>query len=76
MSVDRTRNILNKKIQEATPEEQHKASLFVASQAHDREDCRELLQMLGLLDPGFEWKTTTLHAGMQGRKKITKGDAA
>ncbi|MFE9448361.1 hypothetical protein [Streptomyces sp. NPDC006739] len=31
-----------------TPDQQHAAALFVASQAHDADDCRALLAMLGL----------------------------
>jgi hypothetical protein len=52
------------------PEELHRARLYVASHSHDTEDCRELLQMLGLIEPGFRWVTNTLHAGMQGRRKV------
>lgn len=70
MSVDRVRNILGATPPKATEDERHRARLFVASHSHDMEDCRELLAMLGLIDPGFKWVTNTTHAGMQGRRRI------
>lgn len=58
-----------------TPEEEHRARLAVAHHAENANECRELLQMLGLIDPGFRWETTDHHRGVNGRRKITKESA-
>lgn len=53
-----------------TDDEKRRAALFTASQAYDADDLRELLQALGLLDPGFHWVTRYTHAGRAGRTRI------
>lgn len=40
---------------EVTDTDRQRARRTVASQSHDADDCRELLRMLGLMEPGFEW---------------------
>lgn len=54
MSFDNTLNLAERPA-EATDDEKHRATRYVASNSHDADDCRELLQMLGLMDPGFRW---------------------
>lgn len=44
--------------------EKRRAALYVASQAPDPEDRAELLRMLGLMPPGFEW------VGQHNRRKV------
>lgn len=39
-----------------TEEERRSAAAAVASNAIDANDCRELLQAIGLLDAGFAWR--------------------
>lgn len=56
-----------------TPEEEHRARLVVAHHAENANECRELLQMLGLIDPGFRWETTSTRGGTESRRKITTG---
>ncbi|WP_033307386.1 hypothetical protein RFN58_07125 [Streptomyces iakyrus] len=46
---------------EATPNEQRRASLYVAAMAGDAADCRQLLDVLGLLP-----KHLTVQHGMRG----------
>ena len=56
-----------------TPEEEHRARLAVAHHAENAAECRELLQMLGLIDPGFRWETTSTRGGTESRRKILAG---
>lgn len=44
--------------------ERRKAALYVATQASDPEERLELLRMLGLAPPGFEW------VGQHNRRKV------
>lgn len=46
--------------------ERRKAALYVATQASDPVERLELLRMLGLADPGFEW------VGQQNRRKVPR----
>lgn len=56
-----------------TPEELRKAMRYIASEATDAEDCRELLLALGLIKPGFRWLTSARY-GHGGRRKIELGE--
>lgn len=71
---DRTRNTLGAS-EEATPEQQYLAAQAVASHALNPEDCRELMQMLGLIEPDHQWVYSAHQYGMQGRKKIERETA-
>lgn len=53
----------------ATDEERRKATLYVASHARNVDDCRDLLEALGLVDQGFRWVTRGPHGP---RKKVTE----
>lgn len=55
--------------EEPTPDEQHRAKLRVAEHAHGAADCRELLQILGLINPGFTW-TQPVQSGSDKRRRI------
>lgn len=49
--------------------ERHRAALYVCHRASDVEDRRELLLALGLLEPGFRWRTGNPHGP---RRKVTE----
>lgn len=71
MSVDRLDTKIRGPIPDPTPEDQRRAALTIAHHATSPEECLELLRMVGLVDPGFEW-TGSVHYGAEKRRKITK----
>jgi hypothetical protein len=63
---------LHTKLVDPVPEEaQQKARLVCAANATDVEDLRELLKMLGLIDPGFHTRFKNLgNRGVESREKV------
>lgn len=57
-------------VEEPTPEQQRRARLVVAANAHDAGDCRELLAALGLVDPGFQWVRSLSGHGTHKRRRV------
>lgn len=49
--------------------ERRKAALFVAGQARDVDDCRELLEALGLIDGGVRWERSITNYGTNSRSR-------
>lgn len=52
--------------QPGTDDQIDRATRHVATHAHDADDCRNLLEALGLIDPGFAW----VRVGRARRRKV------
>lgn len=55
----------------STDDQRRKAALYVCHRACDVDDARDLLEALGLVDPGFRWRTDRPHGP---RKKVTDAE--
>jgi hypothetical protein len=73
MSVESSHHTLGGPTAQSHPQEAQRAALYVARQALDADDCRELLAMLGLTAPGHRWERTSVAAGLRNRHKTTEG---
>jgi hypothetical protein len=72
MPVESSHHTLGGPTARSQPQEAQRAALYIAGQAHDVDDCRELLAMLGLTAPGHRWERTSVAAGLRNRHKTTK----
>lgn len=78
MAIDDHRDELTARlgaVGEPTPYEVDMAKRRVAERAVDADECLELMRMLGLVDPGFEWVSRIGSSQDKRRKVITGGGA-
>ncbi len=60
---------------DVSPEKVHRAQMIIASYAHDKEDLKELLMMLGLMPQDFHYHTTSGGGNGESRRKRIEGSS-